>query len=76
MQLVTVTQKGQVTLPKKYRDILKIKTRSAVKIVPSGDHLKIYPTVDILDLAGKFSAPKGMTALKAREYMEKHYKRV
>jgi len=30
---------------------------------------------NILDLAGSFKAPKGMNALKAREYMQTHYKR-
>jgi len=30
---------------------------------------------DILDLAGKYRAPKGKSALKARSEMEKNYKR-
>lgn len=37
--------------------------------------IKIRPTVDILDLAGKYHAPKGKNALKAREEMAKNYKR-
>ncbi len=75
MYTATVTQKGQVTLPKKLRDKLKIKAYHKVTIKEGKNHLKIYPSADILDFAGKFKAPTGMTALKAREYMENHYER-
>lgn len=34
------------------------------------------PVKDILDIAGKFKAKKGQSALKARTLMEKHYKRM
>mgnify|MGYP001585361493 len=36
---------------------------------------KSKKVLDILDLAGSFKVPKGMNALKAREYMQTHYKR-
>ena len=75
--ITTVTQKGQVTIPKKLRDELKIKTRSKVRVEKSKDYVKIYPddAPHILDLAGKFKVPKGTNILKAREEMEKNYKR-
>lgn len=71
----TVTQKGQVTIPKKFREKLGIKPYDKVNFEEKEGYLKITPVVDILDLAGKYQAPKGKTALKAREKMEKNYKR-
>ena len=76
-QLATVTQKGQVTIPKKMRDKLKISTNSRVLIDVSNGSVRIRrsgPT--IFDLAGKFKIPKGMPGiLEAREVMEKNYSR-
>lgn len=76
MYIATVTQKGQVTLPKKLRDKYKIKSYNNVTIEEGKGHIKVYATPSILDFAGKFKAPRGMNALKAREYMEANYKRV
>jgi len=72
----TVTQKGQVTLPKALRDKFGIKAQKRVQITAGKEYIKIKPVLDIVDLAGKYKAPKGKNALKAREYMEKHYERV
>lgn len=77
MQIITtVTQKGQVTLPKNLREQLTIEPFDKVMVKKASDHLKIYPTVDLLDIAGKYRAKKGQSALKARELMERTYKRV
>ena len=72
----TVTQKGQVTIPIEMRNILGIKPYSKVIVSLSNRAVKLEPTIDILDFAPIGKAPKGMTALKAREYMQTHYKRV
>ncbi|MDP1710247.1 MAG: AbrB/MazE/SpoVT family DNA-binding domain-containing protein [bacterium] len=74
-QLATVTQKGQVTIPSEFRRLLGIKPYSKVAVSVSKKAVKIEPTLDILDLAGFIKAPKSMNALKAREYMQTHYKR-
>lgn len=71
-----VTQKGQITLPKSLREKLSIEPYDKVVVKKAGNHLKIYPTQDILDIAGKYQAKKGQSALKARELMERNYKRV
>ena len=76
MQLATVTQKGQVTIPFGFRKLLGIKPYSKVLISVSEKSVKLEPTFDILDFAPIGKAPKGMTALKAREHMQTHYKRV
>lgn len=75
-QLATVTQKGQVTIPVDFRNMLGIKPYSKVTISVSKRAINIEPTLDIMDLAGTFKIPKGTPGvLEAREYMEKHYKR-
>lgn len=79
MQVITtVTQKGQITLPKQFRKKLGIDKYDKVAITASKNHIKIKPTFDILDIAGTFHPRKNKhrSALEAREYMETHYKRV
>ncbi|MGA3292238.1 MAG: AbrB/MazE/SpoVT family DNA-binding domain-containing protein [Candidatus Microgenomates bacterium] len=76
VQLATVTQKGQVTIPFSFRKLLGIKPYSKVMISVSEKAVKLEPTFDILDFAPIGKAPKGMTALKAREDMQSHYKRI
>ena len=78
MTLSTVTQKGQVTLPKKMRDKLGIGIYEKVAIEIEKDYVKITPTIDILTLASSFKKkvknPKD--PLLARESFEKDYVRV
>lgn len=78
MQIITtVTQKGQVTLPKQIRETLGIHEYDRVTVEAGKDHIKIKPTFDILDIAGTFVPKKNKrkSALAARGAMEKHYKR-
>lgn len=72
----TVTQKGQITLRKEMRDKLGIKSYEKVTVSLGKDHIKIKPVPDFLSLAGKFPITRGKSVLEAREYMEKHYKRI
>lgn len=74
MQILTttVTQKGQVTIPVEIRNALGIKPYSKVKVSLFDKAVKLEPTLDILDIAPIGKAPKGMNALKAREYMQTH----
>lgn len=75
--ITTVTQKGQITLPKAIRDAFNIDKYDKVTIEAKDDYIKIKPTFDILDIAGTFYPRKNKkkSALDARKYMEKHYKR-
>lgn len=76
MQVITtVTQKGQVTLPKAIRELFGVKEYDKVLVEPGDDHIKIKPTEDILDLAGKYKSKKNKTALKARKSLETNYQR-
>lgn len=73
----TVTQKGQITIPKNLRDKFGINYYDKVYIEAKRDHIRIKPTVDIMDIAGTLHPRKNKnkSALQAREYMAKHYKR-
>lgn len=74
---VSVTKKGQMTIPKEVREKLGIKTPDRVKVKLNEDNetLKIERIADIAELAGKFKASPGKDALAARKHMEENYKR-
>lgn len=74
--ITTVTQKGQVTIPKSIRTQIGISLNGRVLIKANNNAVEIKPTFDILDLAGTI-VPKKMKPIdKAREMMEKHYRRI
>lgn len=74
--ITTVTQKGQVTLPKKMRDKLGIHKYDRVYLKIERNVVKIQPAKDILDLAESFRPVSKKPLLKAREVMERKYKRI
>jgi AbrB family looped-hinge helix DNA binding protein len=71
----TLTKKGQITIPKEIREILKLKEgkKLEVKVEKKSKRIILKPVVDILDLAGKFKIKKKIDPVKARELMEKYY---
>ena len=50
--LATVTSKGQVTIPKKIRDLLRIRPRCKVDFVLEGNRILLAPVKTLLDLRG------------------------
>lgn len=76
MYPTTITQKGQVTIPKKLRDKFNIKNYDTVVVEPAEGYIKITPRKDILDLAGTFKPKSKKLILSAREELEKNYKRI
>lgn len=73
--LTTVTQKGQVTIPKALREKIGLKFFDKVALDVEDDFIKIQPTVDILSLAGKLKIQRKKTLLKARERFSQSYQR-
>ncbi len=74
----TITRKGQITIPKKIREILKLKEGEKLEIEFNEKEgliqLRLLP--DILEIAGTFKkSGKRISILKAREKMEKQYER-
>lgn len=74
MQTTTITQKGQLTIPKKLREKFGIKTRDKLFIKDAKGHIKIFPTQDILSMAGKLKPKKKKPILQARKELEKSYR--
>ena len=52
MLLSTITQKGQITVPKKIRDALELKTNDQVVFVQRGDNIIIKPVKNVLSIRG------------------------
>ena len=74
--LSTVTQKGQITIPKVLRDRYNIKSYEQVVLKPAEGYIKIKLHKSFLDKLPMANAPKGKSALIAREEMAKNYSRV
>lgn len=72
----TITRKGQITIPKEIREILKLEVgkKLDVEFERKKKEIKIKPAPDILDLAGTFKPEKVINAVKVRELMTRKYK--
>lgn len=75
-RITTLTQKGQVTIPKQWRDLLRMKAYGRVLVIKEENAIKILPTKDILDLAGTLKPKRGRSVLRARKALEKTYTRI
>ncbi|HEX9721914.1 MAG TPA: AbrB/MazE/SpoVT family DNA-binding domain-containing protein [Candidatus Paceibacterota bacterium] len=73
----TITKKGQITIPKKLRDALRVRAgeRLTVELEKSKEAIRIKPAMSLRELAGSFRVKKPIDPVKIREYMEKHYQR-
>jgi len=74
----TITQKGQITIPKVIRDALRMRIGQKISLELEKEEIRIRVFPDILELAGtiKVKKNKGVDPVKAREYMETHYERI
>lgn len=50
--LTTVTSKGQVTIPKAIRDLLRIRPNDKVDFIVEGEKVVLAPVKTLLDLRG------------------------
>lgn len=73
----TITQKGQVTIPKQIRDYLKLRPRQKV-FVELGEGKKtalIRPSSDFLQIARLIQPKRKINPLLARKKLEREYER-
>lgn len=80
MLTTSVTQKGQITIPKEVRTYLGISPRNKVIFEKTKNGYQIKKAPDLLSLAGKGKAlirkNKKIDVVKAREWLETDYERV
>jgi len=67
MLISTVTQKGQVTIPKQIRNALQLKTNDKVIFVRRGDSIILKPVKDILSLRGVVETDESKDLSSIRE---------
>ncbi len=74
----TITRKGQLTLPKEIRKIMKLPLGSRVELRPdpAGGKLKINVLPSLKSLAGSFVVKKPINPVLLRAQMERQYGRV
>jgi len=63
----TITQKGQITIPKKIRETLNLKPNDQVVFVRRGDSIIIKPIRDILSVKGVVPQRKSKNYSEIRE---------
>ena len=78
MHTSTVTQKGQVTLPKEFRDKLNIKANNKVLFKLENNSITITPAPDIFEVAEQISkkVKVKIPVEEARDLFEKQYERI
>jgi len=71
----TITKKGQITIPKEIREILRLNEGKTLQIEleRKKEEIRIKPTLDFLKIAKEIKVKKKINPVKAREYMEKFY---
>lgn len=74
----TITRKGQLTLPKRIRELLHLPLGSRVLLEPErrGRNLKITPLPSLKAIAGSFIVRKPRHPVAIRTQMERRYRRV
>lgn len=73
----TITKKGQITIPKVFRDRLRLDKfrKVVVEMGSQGQSLRVKPAADFLAVVRKIRVKNRTNVLRAREFMEKHYER-
>ncbi len=73
----TITQKGQVTIPKTIREMFQLNRykKITIEVKKQKQEITLKPAYDFLEVARKIKVKKKIDPVKARAYMETHYER-
>ncbi len=73
----TLTSKGQITIPKIIRNVLKLgeHNKLLVRLREQEREIVITAPRDFLSFAKSLKIKRKINPVKAREWMEKHYER-
>lgn len=73
----TITRKGQLTVPKRIRDLLKLTPSRKVSVALSdnGSLATIHPAHDFVEVARRVKVKRRVDPLKARVRLETSYAR-
>lgn len=73
MQYVTtISQKGQIVVPKDIRDKLNLKPSDALKVALGGKKIIVEPLSPIEEFVGMFSVKKTVTKKDIKDAYNKH----
>jgi AbrB family looped-hinge helix DNA binding protein len=70
--ITTISQKGQVVVPKEIRDKLDIKPSDTLQVTTSGKNIILEPTSSVEDHLGMFSVKKPISKKDIKESFNKH----
>ena len=73
----TITKKGQITIPKAFRDSLRLNTiqKVSVEMEHGGRSLRVRPTIDFLEVAKKITVKNPVKVMAGRKALERNYAR-
>ena len=74
----TLTQKGQITIPKSIRDALHLASNQTIRLRLAANKKMavIEPSENFLELAARVKVQKRVNPVQARQQLEQHYDRV
>ena len=70
--ITTISQKGQVVVPKELRDKLDLKASDTLNVKLSGKSIVLEPTSTIEDHIGMFAVKKPITRKDIKDSFNKH----
>ena len=71
MNITSITQKGQITIPKRIRQKLNLQPKDQLVFVQRGDEIILKPIRDILSMRGSVQDVRGESFEEIREKTKK-----
>lgn len=72
MNTATITEKGQITIPKKIRDALNLKPSDKIIFVRRGNTIILKPVADVVNIRGIVKTEKCPDSKEVREQTQQN----